>query len=311
MRNLGDAVRIHAGGPPAALDALTHALRAEAPTLARVEQIERCPAAPPEGNEFRIVASASGAVSVGVVPDIATCPACRAEIADPAARRFRYAFTNCTDCGPRFSIVAGLPYDRIRTTMSGFALCPDCRAEYQNPADRRFHAQPIACPACGPRLAWEPAARFAQEAPACASDAACISTAAEWLRAGRILAVKGIGGFHIACDATNPEAVRELRRRKCRPAKPLAVMAANVAAARELMSCRTGRGSGACASRRADRAFAAAAWRAPRARGGARARSGRLDAALYAAASSAAGGGRKPADHDQRQPLQRAANISR
>ncbi len=234
VRNLGDAVRIHAGGPPAALDALTHALREEAPALARVERIERRDAAPPEGDEFRIVASASGAVSVGVVPDIATCPACRAEVVDPAARRFGYAFTNCTDCGPRFSIVAGLPYDRIRTTMSGFALCPDCRAEYQNPADRRFHAQPIACPVCGPRLTWEPAAPVAQEAPPSASDAACISTAAEWLRAGRILAVKGIGGFHIACDAANPEAVRELRRRKRRPVKPLAVMAANVAAAREL-----------------------------------------------------------------------------
>ncbi|MGO9674361.1 MAG: carbamoyltransferase HypF [Methylocella sp.] len=234
VRNLGDVVLIRAAGPPAALDALTHALGAEAPALARVERIERRPAELPEGDEFRIVGSASGAVSVGVVPDIAACPACRAEIADPAARRFGYAFTNCTDCGPRFSIVAGLPYDRIRTTMSGFALCPACRAEYQDPADRRFHAQPIACPACGPHLAWEPAARLAHEATLCASDAACISTAADWLRAGRILAVKGIGGFHIACDATNPEAVRELRRRKLRPAKPLAVMAADVAEACEL-----------------------------------------------------------------------------
>ncbi|MFG1301635.1 carbamoyltransferase HypF [Xanthobacter sp. V3C-3] len=223
VRNAGDRVLVRAGADRAALDAFAAALAAEAPPLARVERIVRRPApVPAEG--FAIVESGAGAVSVGVVPDVATCPACRAEIADPSGRRHRYAFTNCTDCGPRFSIVTGLPYDRPATTMAGFALCPACRAEYDDPADRRFHAQPIACPACGPRLWLE----GADTAPG--EDA--IATAARLLKAGAILAVKGIGGFHIACDAGNAEAVATLRARKHRPAKPLAVMADMETAAR-------------------------------------------------------------------------------
>ena len=192
VRNAGDHVVIRAFGPAAALDAFEAALAVEAPPLARVNAVRRtpCPAAQPEG--FRIVESAAGAVSVGVVPDVATCPACRAEIADPAARRFRYAFTNCTDCGPRFSIVRGLPYDRARTTMAGCALCPACRAEYEDPADRRFHAQPVACPACGPRLWLE------DGEGAALPWADPVAEAARRLAAGGILAVKGIGGFHIA-----------------------------------------------------------------------------------------------------------------
>lgn len=217
VRNAGGRVLIHVGGPRAALDAFAAALTTEAPPLARIEGLERRPATMPEPG-FRIVESGAGTVSIGVVPDVATCQACRAEIADPKARRYRYAFTNCTDCGPRFSIVAGLPYDRPGTTMAGFAMCPACRAEYENPADRRFHAQPIACPACGPRLWLErEGAEIASADP--------IIDAAELLRAGRILAVKGIGGFHIACDATDAEAVATLRARKRRPMKPLAVMA--------------------------------------------------------------------------------------
>lgn len=223
VRNAGDRVIIHVGGSRSALDAFASALRDEAPVLARVEKIDRRPA-PPPAEGFRIAGSGAGTVSVGVVPDVAICPACLAEIADPAARRHRYAFTNCTDCGPRFSIVTGLPYDRPATTMAGFPLCPACRAEYDDPADRRFHAQPIACPACGPRL-WveEIAPGLPGAEPAAADDP--IARAAGLLRAGRILAVKGIGGFHVACDATDPDAVAELRARKRRPAKPLAVMA--------------------------------------------------------------------------------------
>ncbi|MBS7537533.1 carbamoyltransferase HypF [Ancylobacter lacus] len=211
VSNRGDAVVIVASGTPAALEALVHALRAEAPPLAQVDSVSREIVRPFAGHGFAIAASAPGTVSVGVVADIATCPACLAEMRDPDARRHRYAFTNCTDCGPRFSIVEGLPYDRATTTMRGFAMCPDCRAEYENPADRRFHAQPIACPACGPRLVPD-------------GDDDPILAAAARLERGEILAIKGIGGFHIACDATNAASVAELRARKSRPAKPLAVM---------------------------------------------------------------------------------------
>ena len=228
VANEGTQVLIHAGGTPVALDALETALRSEAPALARIDALRRNAVAPPTQDDFRIIESAAGAVSVGIVPDMATCPACRAEMADPAARRFRYAFTNCTDCGPRFSIVTGLPYDRARTTMAGFALCPECRAEYENPADRRFHAQPVACPACGPRLMFEAAG-----APSLEGEAALAAAVAR-LKAGGIIAVKGIGGFHIACDAGHEAAVAELRHRKHRPAKPFAVMVADLPAARAL-----------------------------------------------------------------------------
>ncbi|MCG5235452.1 carbamoyltransferase HypF [Xanthobacter oligotrophicus] len=223
VRNAGDRVVIRIAGPAAARDAFAAALVHEAPVLARVEQIVRRPAQVPEG-AFRIVESGAGAVSVGVVPDVATCPACRAEITDPKARRYRYAFTNCTDCGPRFSIVTGLPYDRPATTMAGFPMCPACRAEYEDPADRRFHAQPIACTDCGPRL-WLEGDGDTSADP--------IERAAALLRARHILAVKGLGGFHIACDATNADAVALLRARKHRPTKPLAVMA-DLAAAHAL-----------------------------------------------------------------------------
>lgn len=216
VSNRGDAVVIVASGPPPMLDAFAAALAAEAPPLARVEAVERRALPSFAGSGFTIAASAPGTVSVGIVADIATCPACRAEIADPAARRHRYAFTNCTDCGPRFSIVEGLPYDRAATTMRGFTLCAVCQAEYADPADRRFHAQPIACPECGPRL-W-------LEADSEVIDGDPVEAAALRLRAGKILAVKGIGGFHIACDATSEAAVAELRARKHRPTKPLAVM---------------------------------------------------------------------------------------
>lgn len=232
--NRGGRVAIHVAGPPAMLDAFAAALTAEAPPLARIDHLSRAAAPLPEGEGFRIVESGAGTVSVGVVPDVATCPACRAETADPKARRFRYAFTNCTDCGPRFSIVTGLPYDRAATTMARFTMCPACAVEYGDPADRRFHAQPIACPACGPRLTLERAADGPEPSslPDTGADEDPVAAAAALLRAGAILAVKGIGGVHIACDATHPAAVDELRRRKRRPAKPLAVMADRAMAGR-------------------------------------------------------------------------------
>ncbi|MFA5121975.1 carbamoyltransferase HypF [Zavarzinia sp.] len=224
--NDGNRVLVEAFGPEEALARFAAALEAEPPPLARIETIEREDLAG-DATEFRIVESEQGAVRVGIVADIATCPACLAEIRDPGARRYRYAFANCTDCGPRFSIVRGLPYDRSRTTMAAFPMCPACRAEYDDPADRRFHAQPIACAACGPRAWLE-----AMDGGVAPGDA--VTAAADLLKAGGIVAVKGIGGFHLAVDAGDEAAVAELRRRKHRPAKPLALMVADLAMAREI-----------------------------------------------------------------------------
>lgn len=212
--NDAEGVLIRVAG---ALGDFAEALRREAPPLARVEAVEVAAAVfddLPEG--FEIVASGAAGAETRVTPDAATCPDCLAEIRGEGRRR-GYAFTNCTHCGPRFTILESLPYDRARTTMAPFAMCPACRAEYEDPADRRFHAQPIACPDCGPRLWLEVGG------VELAGDA--IALAAARLRAGEILAVKGLGGFHLACDATNAEAVDRLRARKRRPAKPFALMA--------------------------------------------------------------------------------------
>ena len=210
-----EGVLIHATGP--ALDAFLHDIRAKAPPLARIDAVETAPhsfATPPDG--FTIAPSQGSGAETRVTPDAATCPACAAEIRD-GGRRHGYAFTNCTHCGPRFTILQGLPYDRARTTMAPFPLCPDCRAEYEDPADRRFHAQPVACPACGPRLWLEADGREPATDP--------LPDAAARLRAGQTIAVKGLGGFHLACDAANPAALHTLRQRKRRPSKPFAIMA--------------------------------------------------------------------------------------
>jgi hydrogenase maturation protein HypF len=191
-------------------------LRDKAPPLARVDAVEVTPylfASAPE--EFAITASRGEGAETRVTPDAATCPACRDEIFAPG-RRQSYAFTNCTHCGPRFTILTGLPYDRARTTMAAFPLCPACAAEYADPADRRFHAQPVACPVCGPRLWFERAAAAQPGDP--------VALAAAALRAGEVVAVKGLGGFHLACDAASPAALALLRHRKRRPAKPFALM---------------------------------------------------------------------------------------
>jgi len=221
VRNDGEGVLIRAVSDD--LDGFCQAIKTEAPPLARIAAIERCPLTHmPATHGFSIVETAGGVARTGVTPDAALCDACRDEIDDPAARRYRYPFANCTHCGPRFSILEKIPYDRATTVMRDFDMCPACRDEYEDPADRRFHAQPIACPDCGPRLWLE------VDGAEVAADA--IDAAVDLLRAGKIIALKGIGGFHLACDAGNETAVAELRRRKRRPTKPFAVMAPDIAA---------------------------------------------------------------------------------
>jgi hydrogenase maturation protein HypF len=205
-------------------DEFLHRLDAERPALSRIYSLEHLSFEAAGGarySSFEIRASESaGAVTVPVLPDIATCPQCRAEIRDPRDRRYRYPFTNCTHCGPRFTIVEALPYDRANTTMKGFAMCERCRAEYDDPGDRRYHAQPIACPDCGPRLSWWD---VAGNTLATGDDA--LAAAERAIREGLIVAVKGLGGFHLVVDARDRAAVMHLRHRKHRDEKPFAIMA--------------------------------------------------------------------------------------
>ncbi len=226
VRNNERGVILRAAGAPAALDAFAAALQSDAPPAARITALQSrpvdteadLPAVPAAG--FLILESEiEAAPSAAVTPDLALCPDCRRELTDPGDRRQGYPFINCTNCGPRYSILLGLPYDRPRTTMAAFAMCPDCRREYEDPANRRFHAQPNACPVCGPQVELHDAAGVMQ-----ASRGGAIAAAADALRSGRIVAVKGLGGFHLMVDAANEAAVGELRRRKHREEKPLAVM---------------------------------------------------------------------------------------
>jgi len=217
--NDGAGVLVEVHGAPDSLSEFVARLRPEQPVLARIDHVDvRDAAFDVAPRDFRILESRDGRVRTGVVPDAATCPDCVADIRNPGDRRHGYAFTNCTHCGPRLSILRHIPYDRASTSMAVFQMCPACRAEYDDPADRRFHAQPTACPDCGPRLWFED-----REKGEVSGDP--VATAADWLRQGKVLAVKGVGGFQIAVDAANEKAVAELRRRKHRPAKPLALMA--------------------------------------------------------------------------------------
>ena len=226
VRNDSEGVLIRLWGSSAEIDDFCRALMVECPPLGRIDGIERrlCVDQAPTG--FKIIESGAGQVRTGVVADAATCAACAAEITDPKDRRYRYPFTNCTHCGPRLSIIRAIPYDRANTSMAEFEMCPACAAEYRDPADRRFHAQPNACPVCGPRV-WladgEGRELAAAESRLAAQDA--IDVASRLLARGAILAIKGIGGFHLACDATHSAAVVRLRERKRRAAKPFALMA--------------------------------------------------------------------------------------
>jgi hydrogenase maturation protein HypF len=222
--NDSEGVLVHLGGSHYDIAAFLEHLESEPPPLARIEHIDLTAFTGPLPTEFRIAESVAGTAHTQVSPDAAVCAACAAEILDPFNRRYRYPFTNCTHCGPRLTIVRGIPYDRARTTMAPFAMCAQCAAEYDDPTDRRFHAEPTACHACGPR-----ARLLRLDGRATSFDQYSMLDDADavygLLRKGEIVAIKGLGGYHLACDATDAQAVARLRLRKQRDAKPFALMA--------------------------------------------------------------------------------------
>lgn len=225
VRNTSEGVEVEVQGVPADLDALVHALRAAPPPLARVSQIvsEDVPLLP--AGAFEILESQRSSGRSWLPPDVGLCDTCRQELGDPRNRRFRHPFITCTDCGPRYTIVRGLPYDRAATTMASFAMCDQCRTEYGTPGGRRFHAEPIACLDCGPRVWLEPTAAAHGSR---ADGPAALARAVDVLASGGILAVKGVGGFHLMCDAAHANAVDTLRRRKRRLHKPFAIVTADL-----------------------------------------------------------------------------------
>ena len=233
VRNDASGVHIRLGGAEPAIERFLERLIENAPPLSRIDdvQVRTLPEAL-EATEFRIVESLAGETRTQITPDAALCAACREETLSPFERRFRYPFTNCTHCGPRFSIVRDVPYDRDNTSMAPFEMCGDCAAEYGHPADRRFHAQPIACHVCGPR-AWLSRLGGGSVTFDTHSMLDDVDAVAGLLCKGEIVAIRGLGGFHLACDATNREAVERLRFRKRRDAKPFALMARDVAIIRE------------------------------------------------------------------------------
>jgi len=224
VRNDGDGVTLLAAG--AQLDDFLARLPREIPPLARIDAIDSSASDERPAPSFVIRDSVAGAVRTAIGPDAAICPDCIADLCDPEGRRWRYAFTTCTHCGPRYTVSAGIPYDRARTSLAAFPLCAPCTSEYTDPADRRFHAETTCCPDCGPQL--QLLDEYGADLAAGGDDP--IAATLALLRAGRIVAIKGLGGFHLACDARNPDAVAELRRRKAREAKPFAVMGLNPAA---------------------------------------------------------------------------------
>ncbi|HHO47613.1 MAG TPA: carbamoyltransferase HypF [Desulfobacteraceae bacterium] len=228
ITNSPEGVVIKLAGDSAGINALIDSLRQQAPPLARIISLEQSETTlTGDCRRFAIIDSDTGQQSnTHVSPDIATCADCRRDCLTPDGRRHGYPFTNCTNCGPRYSIIRTLPYDRPRTTMTSFAMCPDCLAEYGDPSDRRFHAQPNACPRCGPRLEWRDRAGGLIHTDDPLGEAA--------LANGSIVGIKGLGGFHLAVDAYSASGVALLRQRKNRPAKPLAVMVRDTDTAKRL-----------------------------------------------------------------------------
>jgi hydrogenase maturation protein HypF len=241
-------VRIEVEGEAGALDAFEHALSQEAPPLARIDHVAIEIVPPCGATVFVITQSQSGTQRRALIaPDTAVCDDCLRELFDPADRRYHYPFINCTNCGPRFTIIQDVPYDRDKTTMRGFSMCADCQAEYDDPLDRRFHAQPNACPACGPAVRFEVWPQADDERRKTKDEShpssfvlrpssfvGPIEAAAHALAAGAVLAIKGLGGYHLACDALHPDAVNKLRQRKHRAAKPFALMAPDLRTIRQL-----------------------------------------------------------------------------
>jgi hydrogenase maturation protein HypF len=230
VANVGGVVEVTAQGSSVRLEEFLRRLKDDAPCLAVIDGVTACLVPLARWHGFGVLTSVPGDATAPrlVPPDVAPCHQCLAELFNPADRRYRYPFINCSDCGPRFTIIDDLPYDRCRTSMSSFSMCSACRREYADPTDRRFHAEPIACPRCGPQLRL-----IDLERRPIRGDAIAVAT--EMLADGHIVAVKGAGGYHLACDASNDDAVRQLRQRKCRPHKPLAVMVATIADAESIV----------------------------------------------------------------------------
>ena len=226
VANVDGHVEGEVAGDPRSIGEFAARLGTGAPPLAHIWRVRLTDGRTVPGKGFRVRGSASGHAGGApreIPPDAALCDACLHELYDPADRRHRYPFINCTDCGPRATIIEDLPYDRVRTTMRRFPMCGDCASEYADPADRRFHAEPVACPACGPQLAWDGLR---------GEDA--LRAAVRTIADGGIVAVKGLGGFQLVCDAGDERAVAELRRRKRRPRKPFAVMVPDIRTAARL-----------------------------------------------------------------------------
>jgi len=230
VRNDSDGVTIFINATPKQRDIFIETLRRELPPLAHIDTLVYKAAAQEDFVDFQIIKSQNASeVTVRIPPDVSICPACEAELFDPSNRRYRYPFITCTHCGVRYSIIEHLPYDRPNTSMRFFPMCDACAAEYHNPRDRRYHAQPIGCWECGPQISL-----WVNSNPVSAPKTQIVSHAAAMLKEGKILAVKGVGGYHLMCDATDPEAIRRLRTRKKRPDKPFAVMVKDMTMAREL-----------------------------------------------------------------------------